>query len=56
MLAPTADPSALFALIGGWDIVGIVALTLMIFTADRLPELGRGMRQGLSEFLEAFDI
>lgn len=55
MLAPLADSSALFALIGAWDWVVILAVALMVFAAPRLPELTRGLRKGISEFLKELE-
>ena len=36
--------------VGGWKIVLILAVVLILFAAKRLPYLGRGLRQGLLEF------
>jgi TatA/E family protein of Tat protein translocase len=55
MLAPLANPSPLFALIGAWDWVVILAAALMIFGARQLPELARGLRKGISEFLKELE-
>ena len=55
MVAPLANSSAIFALIGAWDWVVILAAVLMIFAARRLPELARGLRKGISEFLKELE-
>ncbi len=38
---------------GGWEIVLILALVLILLGAGNLPRLGRGLRQGLFEFRRA---
>jgi sec-independent protein translocase protein TatA len=43
---------ALFNL-GGFEIILILALVLILFGAKKLPELSRGLGQGLFEFREA---
>src|SRR5437867_10381611 len=35
---------------GGWEIVLILAVGLILFGAKRLPELARGLGQGLRQF------
>ncbi|MBN9693598.1 MAG: twin-arginine translocase TatA/TatE family subunit [Verrucomicrobia bacterium] len=55
MLATLANPSPLFALIGAWDWVVILAAAIMIFAARLLPELARGLRKGISEFLKELE-
>lgn len=39
-----------FATLGGWEIFGILAVVLILFGAKRLPELARGLGQGIKEF------
>ena len=39
-----------FAMFNGWEIVLILALALILFGAKRLPELARGLGQGIREF------
>lgn len=38
---------------GGWEIVLILAIVLILFSAKKLPPLARGMGQGLREFRKA---
>lgn len=38
---------------GGWEVVMILAVILIFFGAKRLPELARGLGQGLKEFKKA---
>lgn len=39
--------------IGGWELVLILAVILILFGAKRLPELARGLGQGIKEFKKA---
>ena len=39
-----------FAMLNGWEIVGILVIVLILFGAKRLPELARGLGQGIKEF------
>lgn len=41
------------AMLGGWEIVLILALALILFGAKKLPELARGLGQGIKEFKKA---
>src|SRR5687767_7359279 len=41
--------------IGGWEVVLILAIILILFGAKQLPELMRGLGQGLDEFRKATD-
>jgi sec-independent protein translocase protein TatA len=46
-----AESVASFAfIIGGWEVVVILAVIVMLFGAKRLPDLARGLGRGLSEF------
>lgn len=40
----------LLAMLNGWEIVVILAVVLILFGAKRLPELARGLGQGIREF------
>src|SRR5207302_10809762 len=41
------------AFLGGWEIVLILALVLILFGAKKLPELAKGLGQGIKEFKKA---
>jgi sec-independent protein translocase protein TatA len=46
--------NALFAgIFGGWEIVLILAVVLILFGAKKLPELAKGLGQGIKEFKKA---
>src|ERR1700730_7143219 len=38
---------------GGWEIVLILAVVLVLFGAKKLPELAKGLGQGIKEFKKA---
>ena len=38
---------------GGWEIVLILAVVLLLFGSKKLPELARGLGQGIKEFKKA---
>jgi len=38
------------SIVGGWEIDLILAVVLILFGAKRLPELARGLGQGLRQF------
>ena len=40
----------LFGMLNGWEIVLILAVVLVLFGAKKLPELARGLGQGIREF------
>ena len=42
-----------FALLQGWEVVGLLAVVLVLFGARKLPELARGLGQGIREFKKA---
>jgi sec-independent protein translocase protein TatA len=42
--------SVMFAMLNGWEIVLILAVVLVLFGAKKLPELARGLGQGIREF------
>ena len=37
-------------ILGGWDIVLLLAVVILLFGAKKLPELARGLGQGIREF------
>lgn len=41
---------AFFAMLNGWEILVILLLALIFFGAKKLPELARGLGQGIREF------
>jgi len=43
----------LAAIFGGWEIVLILAVVLILFGAKKLPELAKGLGQGIKEFKKA---
>jgi sec-independent protein translocase protein TatA len=46
--------SIVFAgLIGGWEMVLILAVALVLFGGKKLPELAKGLGQGIREFKKA---
>ena len=40
----------LYGFVNGWEAVAILAIVLIIFGAKKLPELARGLGQGIREF------
>ena len=43
---------AVFGL-GGWEVILILAVVLILFGAKKLPELAKGLGQGIKEFKKA---
>jgi TatA/E family protein of Tat protein translocase len=43
---------AVFGL-GGWEVILILAVVLVLFGAKKLPELAKGLGQGIKEFKKA---
>lgn len=41
------------AMLGGWEIVLILAIALLLFGAKRLPDLAKGLGTGIREFKKA---
>ena len=39
--------------IGGWEMVLILAVALLLFGSKKLPELAKGLGQGIKEFKKA---
>lgn len=39
--------------LGGWEMVLILAVILVLFGAKKLPELAKGLGQGIKEFKKA---
>lgn len=42
-------------LLGGWEIVLILTVVLILFAAKRLPEIARGIGDGFRRFRDALD-
>jgi sec-independent protein translocase protein TatA len=40
-------------MIGGWELVLILSVVLILFGAKKLPELARGLGTGIKEFKKA---
>jgi sec-independent protein translocase protein TatA len=40
----------IFAMLNGWEVVAILAVVLVLFGAKKLPELAKGLGQGIKEF------
>jgi len=40
----------MLAMLNMWEIVLIIALLVLLFGAKKLPELARGLGQGIKEF------
>jgi len=40
-------------MLGGWEIILILAVVLLLFGAKKLPELAKGLGQGIKEFKKA---
>ncbi len=47
--------SILLGIVGPWQIVLIVAVILLMFGGKKLPELMKGIGQGIREFKDAKD-
>jgi sec-independent protein translocase protein TatA len=43
----------LAAWLGGWEIILILAVVLILFGAKKLPELAKGLGSGIKEFKKA---
>ncbi|MHB8524313.1 MAG: twin-arginine translocase TatA/TatE family subunit [Limisphaerales bacterium] len=42
-------------ILGGWEVVLILAVILILFGAKHLPKIGRGWGEGRSQFRKEFD-
>src|SRR5213079_459219 len=40
-------------MLGGWEVILILAVVLILFGAKKLPELAKGLGQGIREFKKA---
>ncbi len=43
----------MFGMLNMWEIILILAVVLVLYGAKKLPELARGMGQGMKEFKKA---
>jgi len=43
----------ILGMFGAWEIIAIVAVILVIFGGKKIPELMRGLGQGIKEFKKA---
>jgi sec-independent protein translocase protein TatA len=41
------------AMLGGWEVFAILAAILILFGSKKLPELAKGLGQGIREFKKA---
>jgi len=55
MFVATPHSIVLATFLGGWEVVMILTLVLMLLWAKKLPDIMRGMRTGMSEFRKALD-
>ncbi len=42
-----------FGMPGGWELVVIVLVVVLLFGAKKIPELARGLGKGIREFKDA---
>jgi sec-independent protein translocase protein TatA len=42
--------SILAGMIGGWELIAILIIVLLIFGGTKIPQLMKGLGQGISEF------
>ena len=40
-------------MMGGWELVLVLAVVILLFGARKLPELAKGLGQGIKEFKKA---
>ncbi|MEZ4757848.1 MAG: twin-arginine translocase TatA/TatE family subunit [Flavobacteriales bacterium] len=55
MAFPLFPLSILLGVIGPWQIVLVVVVLLLLFGGKKIPELMRGLGQGMKEFKNAKD-
>lgn len=55
MALSTLPLSILLGVVGPWQIVLIVVVLLLMFGGKKIPELMRGLGQGMKEFKNAKD-
>lgn len=37
-------------MLNGWEIVGVLVIVLILFGAKKLPQLAKGLGEGIKEF------
>lgn len=47
------DSAYIFTWVGPWQIVLIIVIVLLLFGAKRIPQLMKGLGQGMKEFKNA---
>jgi sec-independent protein translocase protein TatA len=55
MFVASPHSLVLATFVGGWEVVLILAVLLILLVAKRLPEIMRGMGNGISEFWRELD-
>jgi len=55
MAFPSLPLSILLGVIGPWQIVLVVVVLMLFFGGKKIPELMRGLGQGMKEFKNAKD-
>ncbi len=55
MFVASPHSLALATILGGWELVLILAVFLILLAAKRLPEIMRGLGHGMSEFGRELD-
>ena len=55
MFVTSPHSLVLATFLGGWEVVLILAVLLILLLAKRLPEIMRGMGSGMSEFRKELD-
>ena len=53
MVSGVRLPLALFGPIGAWEIVLILLIVVFLFGARRIPEIARGLGEGIRNFRSA---
>ncbi len=44
----------MFGTLGIWEILGILILVALLFGGKKLPELGKGLGEGIKNFKDSF--
>jgi len=43
----------ILGMVGPWEIIAIIAIVLLVFGGRKIPELMKGLGQGMKEFKKA---